>query len=309
LVILLKAIASTEKTQYSVRIHQNFPAELGQIATEFNKAMEKVQESENKLLSQNQNLEYLVSERTHQLDEQRAQMINSSRLASLGEFSAGISHEINNPLAVIHGNSRILLNHINSGKLDRQFEGPISKIKLMTERIQKIIKNLRTFARDGEKDEKQLFEIAKFIDEIHLLAKVKLDKSQIAFEFLNLSSLTHLYGQEVPLSQVIINLINNSADAISEQNEKWVKVSIEKDNHSAVIKITDSGHGIPATIQTKMMNPFFTTKEVGKGTGLGLSISLGIIKNHGGEFYYNKEAKNTQFIIKLPINEHLSQAI
>lgn len=149
LVILLKAIASTEKTQYSVRIHQNFPAELGQIATEFNKAMEKVQESENKLLSQNQNLEYLVSERTHQLDEQRAQMI----------------------------------------------------------------------------------------------------------------------------------------------------------------KITDSGHGIPATIQTKMMNPFFTTKEVGKGTGLGLSISLGIIKNHGGEFYYNKEAKNTQFIIKLPINEHLSQAI
>jgi C4-dicarboxylate-specific signal transduction histidine kinase len=98
-----------------------------------------------------------------------------------------------------------------------------------------------------------------------------------------------------------VNLINNSRDAVSNLNEKWIKVEVDKADDNIIIAITDSGPGIPASIRAKMFNPFFTTKEVGVGTGLGLSISAGIVKSHNGQLRLASKSKNTRFEVVLPI--------
>lgn len=106
--------------------------------------------------------------------------------------------------------------------------------------------------------------------------------------------------RSVEISQVFLNLLNNSHDAILDLNEKWIKIDVKDSGEYVEVSITDSGSGIPKEIQDKMMQPFFTTKEVGKGTGLGLSISRGIIDSHQGKMYIDPNNKNTCFIIKLP---------
>jgi C4-dicarboxylate-specific signal transduction histidine kinase len=229
-------------------------------------------------------------------------MINSSRLAALGEFSAGMSHEINNPLSVIIGKSSILRSFVAKGKIAPEFEIHFTKIHEMCDRISKIIKNLRSYARDGSNDPFDFFDMGRFLTDIGELTRMKLDKRGVAFKFINNSKITRIYGKEIPLSQVVINLINNAADAAEVNEEKkWVELKIEEDGNDVVISVTDSGTGIPEDIQKKMLLPFFTTKPIGKGTGLGLSISATIVEEHGGKLIYNKDCPNTQFIIRLPI--------
>ena len=104
----------------------------------------------------------------------------------------------------------------------------------------------------------------------------------------------------IQIEQVLLNLLNNSFDAIADLEEKWIRVDVEAEDHFVNIKVVDSGKGIPAEASEKIMMPFFTTKEVGKGTGLGLSISSGILKSHGGELSLDRNAANTTFVIRVP---------
>jgi signal transduction histidine kinase len=105
------------------------------------------------------------------------------------------------------------------------------------------------------------------------------------------------------VSQVVLNLINNSADAIEGSPNPWIIVDVVATGTSLFLSIMDSGKGIPEEIAKKIMNPFFTTKEVGKGTGLGLSIGKGIIEGHGGKLYLDRNSPHTKFIIELPLDE------
>ena len=105
------------------------------------------------------------------------------------------------------------------------------------------------------------------------------------------------------MSQVILNLLNNAFDAIENKDEKWVEVQTLQNKNWVEIRVSDCGHGIPKEIQDKILQPFFTTKEVGKGTGLGLSISKGIIESHGGDLTIDNEAKNTTFVARIPLEE------
>jgi C4-dicarboxylate-specific signal transduction histidine kinase len=107
--------------------------------------------------------------------------------------------------------------------------------------------------------------------------------------------------RHVQVSQVIVNLLNNSFDAVQSLEQKWVRITLEEDSVLAIVRVTDSGPGIrDPQIVAKLMQPFFTTKEVGKGTGLGLSISKGLIESQGGRFYLNQTCPNTEFVIELP---------
>ena len=107
-------------------------------------------------------------------------------------------------------------------------------------------------------------------------------------------------ARPVEISQVIVNLISNSIDALEHQDEKWIKIAAVYNESLLELVITDSGHGIPDAIAAKIMEPFFTTKEVNKGTGLGLSISKGIIEAHGGRIFIDQQCPNTRFIIQIP---------
>lgn len=300
---LIEGTLSAHSSNYTIRVPENAAGEIGILAAEFNKTMNQIEDRDRRLHKYTYELEEVIRERTLELDKQRATMINSSRLAALGEFSAGMSHEINNPLSVIIGKSSILRGFVAKGKIGSEFDIHFIKIHEMCDRISKIIKNLRSYARDGSNDPFDFFDVTRFFTDIGELTRMKLDKRGVAFKFVNNSKITRLYGKEIPLSQVIINLINNSADAAenSEDESKWVELKIEEDGQNVIISVTDSGKGIPEEIQKKMLVPFFTTKPIGKGTGLGLSISATIIEEHGGKLFYNKDCLNTQFVIRLPV--------
>ncbi len=297
---LIVGTQSARTSNYTIRVPEDSPGEIGILAAEFNKTMNQIEIRDKQLQQHNNELEETIRARTIELDKQRANMINSSRLAALGEFSAGMSHEINNPLAVIIGKATILKSFVTKGLIAPEYEIHFTKINEMCERISKIIKNLRAYARDGSNDPFDYFELNHFLSDIGELTRLKLDKKAINFKIQRNTKIEKIYGKEIPLSQVIINLINNSADAVETHSEKWVELIITEDDAHIIFIVRDSGSGIPDNVQKKMMTPFYTTKTIGKGTGLGLSISKGIVEEHKGLLIYNSESANTEFIVKLP---------
>jgi PAS domain S-box-containing protein len=237
------------------------------------------------------------------IEDQKAKMITSSKLSSLGEMAAGIAHEINNPLAIILGQASLLKNKINLGQMDhKEINEKIDKIELTSKRIVKIINGLRSFSRNAESDPFIPVSLKSVFENVFELCREKFKNNNVK---LTLEGDTELFirARQTQIEQVFSNLLNNSYDAVVSSTNAWINIKIVVNKGFAEVSFTDSGPGIPKEIQEKMMQPFFTTKQVGKGTGLGLSISKGIIQDHHGELSYVSDSKNTQFLIKLPICE------
>jgi signal transduction histidine kinase/HAMP domain-containing protein len=232
------------------------------------------------------------------------QLIQSSKMASLGEMAGGIAHEINNPLAIIK---------LAAAQLQKflEFEKPnfdntkqaILRIDNTVDRISKIVQGLRVFSRDGRSDPFEDVSVAillentlSFCNERFKYHSVKLIKDHpvedLVFE-----------GRQVEISQVLLNLLNNATDAIESLEDKWIQIAVKTQGKYLEMRIIDSGNGIPIDIQEKMFQPFFTSKEIGKGTGFGLSLSQTIIKGHKGELLFDKEHINTCFILRIPLKQ------
>lgn len=283
---------------YSVKFKTNYAGELNVVTESFNETLLAIQERDHKLLEQNFQLEELVDKRTKERDREQLKSFQASRLASLGEMAGAIAHEINNPLTIIQGHSTLLkssLQKMNSPELVSKAE----KIYETSERIAKIIKGLKAFSRDGAEDPAELCNIETFVEDLTDLCLYRANEKKIALKF-NFTPGDTIFANLTQLGQVLINLINNSIDAVEFLEEKWVLINFISEEKGTRITVTDSGRGINENILDKIMNPFFTTKEIGKGTGLGLSISHGIISRQGGDFSYNRDSKNTQFVIQLP---------
>jgi C4-dicarboxylate-specific signal transduction histidine kinase len=183
------------------------------------------------------------------------------------------------------------------------------KIVQNARRIGKIVNGLRSFARDGSKDELIVENAQRVIQE-----SIDLCVSRITNQGIEI--IANLPKVEVPIrvrsvqiSEVLLNLINNATDAIQNLPEKWIKISLEEKAGWVQIRVTDSGLGIPQELLGKIMEPFFTTKEVGKGTGLGLSVSKSIVEDHGGRLFYDVKSKHTSFVIEIPgvASAHVSE--
>lgn len=211
-----------------------------------------------------------------QLVLERSKSLHSSKLASLGEMSAGIAHEINNPLAIISAAAELLPKAIND---PIKLESRIDSILKSCERISRIVSALKKFSRSSEKPTYKQHSLGEIIKESIILVDSKSKKFMTPVQF-ELSPDLFILCDEVEMEQVLVNLINNSIDAIKEKEIKWVKIEAFESMNSIVLRITDSGHGIPENIKTKLFEPFFTTKIVGEGTGLGLSITKGILDEH-----------------------------
>jgi len=286
------------KGDYSVKFKTNYVGELNVVTESFNETIKAIQARDKMLLEQNNRLEELVEKRTRERDQEQLKSFQASRLASLGEMAGAIAHEINNPLSIIKGYSAVLKTSLlkaNNPELAENAE----KIYLTSERIAKIIKGLKFFSRDGTNDPASLCKVELFVEDLTSLCMNRANKKEISLKFFYNPD-DEIYFNVTHLGQVLINLINNSIDAVEFLDEKWIEVKFETLSSYSKITITDSGHGIDKNIQDKIMIPFFTTKEIGKGTGLGLSVSHGIISRNGGDIYYNRDSKNTQFIIILP---------
>jgi signal transduction histidine kinase len=239
-----------------------------------------------------------------ELEFQRSKATESAKLATLGEMSAGIAHEINNPLAVLKGKAELMIRDLKKGNVVVEaLIANLEKVVHSSDRIAKIIKGLKSFSRNGENDDFELISVESIINDVLDFSRERFKMHGIELQ-MNVDPSLKVKCRSTQIGQVVLNLLNNSFDAIVESKNSWVKVEAKADSLSknVVISITDSGGGIHPDVVAKLMQPFFTTKEVGKGTGLGLSISLGIIKSHEGDFYYDSNSSNTKFVIQLPLH-------
>lgn len=236
------------------------------------------------------------------LEEQNIKLIESSKMASLGEMSSGIAHEINNPLTIIQGSTRQISRATSQLSLEirSEIEKLTTKIDLMSLRITKIIKGLRSFAREGSNDPFDYVSIRQIIDETLFICESRFKNSDIDVRK-NYSNEIFIRCRSVQISQVILNILNNAYDAIMEKRNfqlpshtDFIDISVTQSDGLIYVKIKDTGKGISTDIQSKVLNPFFTTKGVGKGTGLGLSISKSIMEEHEGSLYFNFDSAETE---------------
>jgi PAS domain S-box-containing protein len=240
------------------------------------------------------------------LKEQEAKLLQSSKMSSLGEMAAGMAHEINNPLAIIGASASLIRKQIENKSAESIDLGGVmeklGKIENTVDRISKIVRGLRSFARNSDQDPKISTPISLIVDDTLSLCREKFKYSSIEL-IIDSAEDPILLCRPSQISQVLLNLLNNSYDAVHGMESSWIRIETHSENGTAILTVTDSGNGIPLEIQQKLMQPFFTTKEIGKGTGLGLSISQGIISEHGGKFYYDSKSANTRFVIELPVYE------
>ncbi|MGE5086418.1 MAG: PAS domain-containing protein [Bacillota bacterium] len=236
-----------------------------------------------------------------QIEEARAKMISAAKMAALGEMSGGIAHEINNPLTVIQARAFQLSQMVEQNKVDPD------KVKLAAEsisrtadKIAKIIKSLRSFSREGALDPFEVVSVKQLIEETLEFCRTRFYNHGVEIEVGPISDDAEIECRLIQIEQVLLNLLNNSFDAVQKQENKWIRIEVVEGDDSIDIMVKDSGPGIPQDLADKVMQPFFTTKEVGKGTGLGLSISTGIVKGHHGELFLDRTQPDTTFIIRIP---------
>ncbi len=130
--------------------------------------------------------------------------------------------------------------------------------------------------------------------------RVRVEAQGVSFRVDEIPKNCRVIGREAQISEVFLNLINNSLDAIKLLDDRWIEIKVNSTGAHAEVAITDSGNGIPLVVRRKMFDPFFTTKPAGKGTGLGLSVSRGIMTAHRGQISYDDKSPRTRFVIRLP---------
>lgn len=235
--------------------------------------------------------------------ETNKKVMQLNKFSSLGEMSAGLSHEINNPLTVILASCNSMTNRVKDNGINiEEFSKYLERCTFNAKRIARIVNGLRFFSRTSITEVKTEVKIVEIVRNTLDLCYENFSSNQIKIEYPENSDVTlSCYAYEI--SQVLLNLLNNSRDAIIGQNNPWIKIGIDKNIEDKVIQIsvTDSGKGIDPLIIDKIMTPFFTTKAIGKGTGLGLSISKGIVESHGGYLAINTNSRNTMFVMEFPI--------
>lgn len=208
------------------------------------------------------------------------ELVQAGKLSALGEMSAGISHELNQPLAAIQtlaDNAGLLLDREQPDMV----RGNIAKISQMAERAGRIIRNLRAFARKEDEAITDV-DLVQVVNDAISLSEPKLSRQDITLNWTPPAEPVHVRGGKVRLQQVIMNLVNNAADAMAGQRRKrCITITIQHVKGRIHLKVRDTGPGLAKPEQ--VFDPFYTTKTVGEGLGLGLSISYGIVQSFGGD--------------------------
>lgn len=313
---LLKEINKVREGDYSTQAAVITEDEIGVLTQEFNEMVKQLEISHNELEEYSRTLEDKVKERTRELEENQLKLLQSEKMAALGNLVAGVSHEINNPMGAIistnKGTSKILerLKNIISEKntlvelrKDKKFQEYISLMQennkvsaLAGDRITKIVQTLKNFARLDEA-EFQLADIHEGIEDTLLLLYHELkNRIEVKKDF---GKIPKIYCNPNQLNQVFMNIIMNAIQAIDEKGE--IDIKTYSDEARVYIEISDNGRGIPAENLEKIFDPGYTTKSSGVGTGLGLSIVYKIIEAHKGNIRAeSKVDEGSKFTIELP---------
>ena len=311
--------------------------EIGELSKAFNKMVEDLGRAREELKKANYNLadtNKTLNDTVEDLKATQQQLIQAEKMASLGELTAGIAHEINNPINFVSANIQPLKDDmadllkivtgyekvIKEKKLEKEFEEvkqlnqdaaqklTIQEINNLLKGIEEgamrtseIVRGLRNFSRMDQ----NVFKKANLNDSLEstltLLHSTYKNRIEIVKEYGNIPDIDCFPGQ---INQVFMNVLSNAIQAIPLEGSIFIKTWL--DGNMVKVSMRDTGAGITEEVRKKIFDPFFTTKEVGKGTGLGLSISYGIVEKHNGEIeVFSIPGKGAEFIISIPIQQPL----
>ncbi len=235
------------------------------------------------------------------VEHQRLQMIESQKLKALGEMASDMTHEINNPLAIIFGRASHLLELAQQGEVPRDRVAHYAQHILdVAQRVMKIVAGLRAFSSNGEVDPLRPELVSEVIESTLAFCHQRLKLAGIDLRLSLGAEPTMIQCRAVQVSQILLNLINNSVDAIEELSNRWIAVEVIPIFQEVLIAVSDSGPGIDNNVRDKIFRPFFTTKPSMKGTGLGLSISKSIAQAQGGDLQLDTSSTHTRFVLRLP---------
>ena len=288
--------------------------EIGEVAQHLDRLLDQVQERDADLRHAADNLNSLVDKRTAELREASkkleatfAQLVMSEKLASIGEITAGVAHEINNPVAVIQGNLEIVRGSLPQ-ETQEDLQTELDLIDAQTHRINNIVGKLLDFTRHGElSDATTSVDVAKVVEDTLVLVATDLRKHSIDV-VVEHKPAPAVYMVETELQQVLINLSINAAQAVGQGGTLTIVTEAQERDGvpGALISVADTGPGIPPEKLDNVFDPFFTTK-LAEGLGLGLSISQALIKRVGGLITVRSTmGRGTTFFVWCPAADNLS---
>jgi signal transduction histidine kinase len=269
-------------------------AELARLSVSFNRMASELRKQKSAL--EERLNEIMLT--TKELSETRDHLVRSEKLASVGRLSAGIAHEIGNPLAAITG----LVELLQLGGLSpSEHDEFLARIRAETERIHRIIRELLDYSRTRPSQSAELGfgNLAEVIDEAVKLIAPQKDLRHITIErrFHDERPLVRAPAHE--LTQIVLNLLLNAADAVA--GEGSILIELTRRDDALLLTISDSGPGIPDAVLGRIFDPFFTTKPPGKGTGLGLAVCLSLVERFGGKLWAeNSNNGGARFSLELP---------
>jgi C4-dicarboxylate-specific signal transduction histidine kinase len=279
--------------------------ELDELARSFDVMRDRLRTALGEINQFTQNLESKVEDRTQQLKAAHQKLLHTDRLASLGQLSASVAHEINNPIAGVLNLSMLLQrmlkdDGIPAGRIE-EFRKYLTQVTNETARVGRIVSDLLAFSRRS-KPQRAPGDVNKIVKMTLSLIQHKMKLSNVEVETHLAEALPLVACDQSQMQQVALNLLMNAAEATQGKTERRVKVSTNSGDGMVRLVVTDNGEGIPPENLAKIFHPFFTTKPEGKGVGLGLAVTYGIIEAHGGDVeVVSKVGEGTTFTISLPL--------
>lgn len=279
--------------------------EIYELASSFEVMRERLGAALREINQFTQNLEIKVEERTRQLQAAQKKLLHNDRLASLGQLSASVAHEINNPISGVLNLSMLLQRMLKPDGVppDRleDFRKYLGQVTNETARVGRIVSDLLAFSRRS-KPQRADADLNRIVRSTLSLVQHKLKLNNVEVEARLREDLPAVPCDASQVQQVVVNLLLNAAEATQSKPERRVAVETALEDGMVTLTVSDNGEGIPAENLSKIFDPFFTTKSEGKGVGLGLAVSYGIIQAHGGDIEVKSQpGAGTTFTVLLPL--------
>jgi two-component system NtrC family sensor kinase len=281
------------------------PEELRELADSFNVMRERLLAAQRENEEFTQSLEVRVKERTDQLKAAQQKLVQSDRLASLGQLSASVAHEINNPLSGVLNLSMLMQrilkeDGIPAGRM-AEFRGYLGQITTETSRVGRIVSDLLAFSRRA-KPQTGPADLNALIRRTASLVAHKMELANVKLDMQLQKDLPRVPCDGSQIQQVIMNLLLNGTESIKGSGTVSVSTHVAPGGEGVTLAVRDSGTGIPPEVLPKIFDPFFTTKEEGKGMGLGLAVVYGIVNAHGGDIEVESQSgQGATFRVWLPL--------
>ena len=280
--------------------------EIGQLAASFNKMTDELRIAKKEITQWSEELENRVREKTEQLEKTQERITQIEKMASLGQLSATVAHELNNPMAGILTYSKLIHRKIKNNAVPlKNQEDILQNLKLIeteSDRCGKIIKDLLLFAKKQVPEFKQ-HDLNKIIDDSYRLIIHHLELHQIEFVKKLENDLPLIWIDDNQIKQILLALYVNAVEAMEDGGILTIMTHYNISEHKVYLSVKDNGKGIPEDILPHIFEPFFTTKNAIKGSGLGLSVVYGIVSNHDAEIeVQSKQDEGTTFTVKFKVN-------